>query len=306
MKKKIILFFLLALVLVGSTISGISMVYSTKEDYILLYYPTGVAIDSSGNVYVIDSWNDLILKLTGDGKFITKWGSHGSDDGQFLFPTGIAIDSSGNVYISDVATNRIQKFTGDGKFITKWGLKGFDDGQFRFPTGVAVDSLSNVYVVDQNNNRIQKFTGDGKFITKWGSHGSDDGQFINPKGVAVDSLSNVYVVDQNNNRIQKFTGDGKFITKWGSKCISPPLYPTFYGVCPSPGDREFWYPDGGIAVDSLSNVYVVDQNNNRIQKFTGDGKFITKWGLKGFDDKLNLAASTIRRPIWYCCESKSR
>ena len=62
MKKKIILFFLLALVLVGFTISGISMVYSTKEDYILLYYPTGVAIDSSGNVYVIDSWNDLILK----------------------------------------------------------------------------------------------------------------------------------------------------------------------------------------------------------------------------------------------------
>ena len=62
----------------------------------------------------------------------------------------------------------------------------------------------------------------------------------------------MYVVYQNNNRIQKFTGDGKFITKWGSKCISPPLYPTFYGVCPSPGDREFWYPDGGIAVDSLS------------------------------------------------------
>jgi tripartite motif-containing protein 71 len=281
-EKKTTLYFLLASVLVGSILNGISVVYST-EDHSLLF-PTGVAVDSSSNVYVIDSWNDSIQKFTSDGKFITKWGSRGLDDGQFFFPTGVAVDSSSNVYISDIAASRIQKFTSDGKFITKWGSRGLDDGQFFNPVSVAVDSLSNVYVVDQGNDRIQKFTSDGKFITTWGIQRSDDGNFFNPKGVAVDSSSNVYVVDQNNNRIQKFTSDGKFITKWGSKCIPSQLSIAVYGACPKPGDREFWYPDGGIAVDSSSNVYVVDQNNNRIQKFTSDGKFITKWAIKASDD----------------------
>jgi len=169
------------------------------------YYPNGVAVDSSGNVYAVDRHNYRIQKFTSDGTFITKWGSWGSGDGQFRYPQGVAIDSSGNVYVADTHNNRIQKFTSDGTFLTKWGgCWGSGDGQFRYPQGVAVDSSGFVYVTDIWNNRIQKFTSDGGFITKWGSYGSGDGQFYRPHGVAVDTSGNVYVADLSNYRIQKF------------------------------------------------------------------------------------------------------
>ncbi|MBV6341335.1 6-bladed beta-propeller [Candidatus Magnetobacterium casense] len=230
--------------------------------------PEGVAVDTSGNVYVADTKNYRIHKFTSDDKFIAKWGSKGSGDGQFDRPYGITLDNSGNVYVADTYNNRIQKFTSDGKFITKWGSFGSGDGQFAYLQGITVDGNSNVYVVDQGNDRIQKFTSDGNFIAKWGSNGSGDGQFAYLQGIAVDGSGNVYVVDQGNGRIQKFTSDGKFITKWGSN---------------GSYDGQFVYLHG-IAVDGSGNVYVSDSSNSRINKFTSDGKFITKWGSFGSYD----------------------
>ena len=122
-------------------------------------YPHGIAIDSSGNVYVADSGNSRIQKFTSDGTFIREWGSGGTGtgDGEFYEPTDIAIDSSGNVYVSDITTNRIQKFTSGGTFITHWGTKGSGNGQFRYPWGVALDSSGRVYVADDHNYRMQVF-----------------------------------------------------------------------------------------------------------------------------------------------------
>jgi len=118
--------------------------------------PEGIAVDSSGNVYVVDS--SQIQKFGSNSIFITKWGSSGTGDGQFKEPQGIAVDSSGNVYVADTANHRIQKFDSNGNFITKWGSEGIDYGQFKYPWDVAVDTLGNVYVADNENNRIQKFS----------------------------------------------------------------------------------------------------------------------------------------------------
>jgi len=167
-------------------------------------YPSGVAVDSSGSVYVADRSNNRIQKFNSSGAFITKWGSYGTGDGQFRYPSGVAVDSSGNVYVADEDNHRIQKFDSNGTFITKWGTSGTGDGQFRYPSGVAVDSSGNVYVADRDNHRIQKFDSNGTFITKWGTSGTGDGQFRYPTGVAVDSSGNVYVADEDNHRIQKF------------------------------------------------------------------------------------------------------
>ena len=90
-------------------------------------------------------------------RFITKWGSRGTEDGQFFHPGAVAVDSYGNVYVVDQLNNRIQKFDPDGIFITKWGSQGERDGQFTHPQGAALDSSGNVYVADGSNNRIQKF-----------------------------------------------------------------------------------------------------------------------------------------------------
>jgi sugar lactone lactonase YvrE len=134
-----------------------------------------------------------------------------------------------------------------------------------------VDSSGSVYVADSLNGRVQQFMTNGFFISKWGSNGTADGQFNTPVGVAVDSSGNVYVADTGNHRIQKFSSDGSFLTKWGTD-----------GGQVGYGDGEFSWPNG-IAVDGSGNVYVADQNNNRVQKFSSDGRFITKWGSPGTD-----------------------
>ncbi len=89
--------------------------------------PTGIAVDSSGFVYVADG-NNRIQKFTSDGQFVAKWGSYGHGDGEFQYPRGIAVDSSGFVYVADYENNRIQKFTSDGQFVDKWGSWGWSSG----------------------------------------------------------------------------------------------------------------------------------------------------------------------------------
>ena len=132
-------------------------------------YPSGVAVDSFHNVYVVDHFNYRIQKFDDSGHFITKWGSPGSQDGQFRTSYAIAIDHSDNVYVADFLNHRIQKFTKEGIFVTKWGSQGNEDGEFRNPRGLAVDSDNNVYVVDGTNQRVQKFDSNGEFKSKWGS-----------------------------------------------------------------------------------------------------------------------------------------
>jgi len=212
--------------------------------------------------------------------YVAKWGSPGSDDGQFKTPIGIDVDSSDNVYVADFGNHRIQKFDGNGNLITKWGSFGTGNGQFNYPRDVAVDSSDNVYVAEERNNRIQKFDSNGNFIFQWGSSGTGDGQLNIPLCIAVDSSNNVYITDLAANsgwaypRIQKFSSDGTFISKLGSS---------------GTGDGQLNSPND-IAVDSLDNVYVADTNNNRIQKFDSNGNFITKWGSSGTGDEQFLNA----------------
>jgi DNA-binding beta-propeller fold protein YncE len=227
-------------------------------------YPSGIAVDSSNNVYVADSDNNRIQKFDSSGNFLTQWGSPGSGNGQFSYPTGIAIDSSNNVYVSD-GYSRVQKFDSSGNYLTQWGSYGSGNGQFYSSRGIAVDSSNNVYVADAGNNRIQKFDGNGNYLTQWGSNGSTNGQFNTPIGIAVDNSNNVYVADYYNNRVEKFDGNGNYLTQWGS-----------YGS----GNGQFESPDG-IAVDSSNNVYVADYYNNRVEKFDSNGNYLTQWGSYG-------------------------
>ncbi len=231
--------------------------------------PRGVAVDTAGNVYVVDGENHRVQKFTADGAFVAKWGSNGGGDGQFSYPEGgVALDSSGNVYVADTANHRIQKFNPDTTFAAKWGSYGSGDGQLSYPTGIAIDSSGSVYVIETGNHRVQKFDANGTFQAKWGSNGSSDGMFNKPRGVAVDAAGNVYVADTENNRVQKFTSGGTFVAKWGSS---------------GGGNSQFNFPTA-VAVDASGNVYVSDSMNNRVQKFSGSGTYMTKWGSNGNGD----------------------
>jgi len=179
------------------------------------------------------------------------------------YPEGVAADSDGNFYVADTNNNRVRKYDPEGIFLYEWS--GFNQ-----PRGVAVDEDGYVYVADTMNHLIKKYGADGSFILQWGGNGTGNGQFKRTRGVAVDNDGHVYVADEQNNRIQKFTADGTFVAKWGkADCTS------------GSANGQFNNPTG-VAVDNRNgNFYVADYLNHRIQKFTADGTFITKWGSEG-------------------------
>ncbi|WP_240419299.1 S-layer homology domain-containing protein [Paenibacillus periandrae] len=247
--------------------------------------PKGVAVDSSGNVYVADSWNNRIQKLDISTGVWSEWkksgGGSGGGLGEFNRPSSVAIDSSGNVYVGDTNNHRIQKLTVTGatSVWSEWkksgGGSGSGLGEFNNPLHVAVDSNDNVYVADTNNHRIQKLTVTGatSVWSEWkksgGGSGRGPGEFNNPKGVAVDSSGNVYVADSGNERMQKLTVAAGLWSEW-----------VYQGVVAGTDPGEFRYPSG-VAVDSERNVYVADYDNHRIQKLNVSTGVWSEWKKSG-------------------------
>jgi DNA-binding beta-propeller fold protein YncE len=124
--------------------------------------PIAIAVDSSGNVYVLhdspyEEVSSQVLKFDGNGRFLRRWGSPGSGIGQLSRPSGLAIDSRNNIVVIDTGNNRIQQFDKKGSFLSDLGSRGLGDGLFKGPRGAAVDNSGNVYVADTGNHRIQKF-----------------------------------------------------------------------------------------------------------------------------------------------------
>jgi sugar lactone lactonase YvrE len=186
-------------------------------------------------------------------------------DGGFS-PSAVALDRSNNIYVADSSNSRVETFTSRGSYLTQWGSYGTNNGQFENPQGIAVDSSNTVYVADTHNARVQKFDSNGNYLLQWGGYGANNGQFIDPGGIAIGSSDEVYVLDSGNNRVQKFTSNGSYLTQWGSSGSGNGQFSFVYGQ------------EGGIAVDRSNNVYVVDQGNSRIEKFDGNGNYLTQWG----------------------------
>lgn len=122
-----------------------------------LFEARGGAVDTNGNVYMVDYSGGRVYRLAGDGTIAQTFGSPGSGNGQFSGPFDVAVDDDANLFVVDRGNNRIQVLDKDGAFVTAWGTFGADEGQFKQPMAIDLDSAGNVYVTDLGNARVQKF-----------------------------------------------------------------------------------------------------------------------------------------------------
>jgi sugar lactone lactonase YvrE len=229
----------------------------------LVNAPGGIAVDASGNIYIVDTGNSRVQKFSSAGVYISQFGSYGTADGQFKTPYGIALDSSGNIFVTDALNSRVTKFNSSGVYQSKFGAAGSGDGQFLSLRGIAIDASNNIFVVDANNNRVQKFNSSGTFVAKVGSFGSGNGQFgSNMYGIAVDGSGNVLVTEPF--RIQKFSNSLVYSSQFGSS---------------GSANGQFTYAIA-IRVDGAGNIWVTDRVG-RIQKFNSAGVYQMKFGSSG-------------------------
>lgn len=268
--------------------------------------PQGITHDASGNLYVVDTGNQKIRKITPAGIVTTLAGrsrSPGSADGvrfnaQFNSPTGIAIDASGNLYVADTGNNTIRKITPDGVVTTLAGTPGPSgdaDGsgavaRFNQPSNIAIDAAGNLYVTDTGNLLIRKITPDGSVSTlvgQTGVRGNDDGDpssatFLGPVGITADEAGNLYITDvqldvtspiltRDLTLIRKITPAGVVTTLAGS--IAPPPPPSNTdGV----GSDARFLGSAGITINAAGDLlFVADTENRSIRRVTLAGEVTT-------------------------------
>jgi uncharacterized protein (TIGR03437 family) len=257
--------------------------------------PLGITLDSSGNMYIADSANQRIRKISG-GTISTVAGNGTggySGDGsaatsaELLAPAGVAVDPVGDIFIADTSNHVIREVvngatatalslaagtiitvagTNTGGYSGDGGLAGL--AELEFPTSVALDAAGNVYIADSGNNVIRKIT-NGIISTYVG--GIATGQQLNdPETVVSDAAGNLYISEQNGARISKFS-NGNLSVIAGNGYIG-------YSGDNGPGVDASLDDPSGMALDSKGYLYVCDTFNSRIRKIAPNGIITTVAG----------------------------
>lgn len=275
--------------------------------YAGLSSPAGIAVDNSGNVFIADTVNYRVRRVSPQGVITTVAGNgtngFGGDGGSatsaqlsFIYAgnytSGVAVDADGNLFIADSANNRVRRVTPQGIITTVAGdgSGGFggDGGQatsaqLSYPSAIAADASGNLFISDYYNDRIRKVTPQGIISTVAGDgtrgFGGDGGPATSaalyaPLGLALDPSGNLFIADMGNNRIRKVTPQGAISTvvgngTWGFSGDGGPAISA---------ELERIY---GVAVDKFGNILVPDWSNDRIREVALDGTISTVAGGNG-------------------------
>ena len=283
------------------------------------YSPSAVAFDILGNMYVADTQNNRIRKVTPAGLISSIAGNgtlgFGGDGGaataaSLSGPYGLAIDAFSNIYIADTQNNRIRRVTSGGTISTFAGngTAGFSgDGgssisaSLNFPRSIAIDVSGNVFIADTGNRRIRKITPGGIISTVAGNgnegFSGDGGAATRASlgvtyGVAIDASSNIYIADSGNHRIRKVTSGGVISTVAGNGTVG-------FSGDGGPATAASLSPVG-VTISASGNIYIPDSENNRIWRVTPVGiiSIVAGNGIVGLSgDGGPATATSLSYPI---------
>jgi RHS repeat-associated protein len=168
--------------------------------------PQGIAVTTSGNIWVADTGHSRMEKYSPTGGLLNNSFAEGSALGQVKEPTAVAMGPGGSLWVADTGNNRIEHWDSTLSNPAVFGTLGSEDGKFNRPDALEVLANGKVWVGDEWNSRFEEFTESGGFIGKFGTAGSGAGQFSFsvPIGIAVDSKGNIWVTDPGHNKVQKW------------------------------------------------------------------------------------------------------
>jgi sugar lactone lactonase YvrE len=297
-----------------------------------LFLPGGLAVDASGNLFIADSGNNRVRKVTPGGVISTIAGTGPADffndnmpavEADLNYPLGLLFDPAGNLYIADTGNDRIRKVTTQGIISTIVGTGAFgfagdealaDVAVIARPTSMAIDGVGNLYIADSANQRIREITVDGNINTIVGNgtrgFSGDGGEALsaelnNPVAVAVDNSNNVYIADSYNYRIRKVT-PGSITTSISNGAITTTVTSGTITTIAGSGVAGF-SGDGGPALsaelslpvalmlDATNDLYVADYVNQRVREVTSDRSISTVAGAptEGFSGDGSQAATAL-------------
>lgn len=254
-----------------------------------LALPNGIAFDSSGNMFIADTGNQVVRKVTTSGVISTVAGNNYSaysGDGaaatsaSLSYPSGVAFDSAGKLYIADTNNDCIRVVTSDANIHTYAGMCSYPlfqgdggpatDAKLNKPYSIAFDAYDNLYIADTENERIRMVTPGGIISTIAGNgtqgYSGDGGpallaEFSSPSGIAIDAAGSVYVADKGNSVIRKILPGGTVITIAGNG------FPTYALNGTAALAASLCYPLG-LGLDSSGNVFVADSQNDLVRELT--------------------------------------
>jgi len=289
--------------------------------------PSGLALGSSGDLYVVDG--QRIRKVTPDGRIVTVAGTgvHGfsGDGGSAVLaelaltpsyvgegvPTAVAVDGAGNVYIADQENERVRRVATNGTIVTiaGTGTPGFggDGGpataaDLNTPRGLAVDAAGNLYIADTGNNRIRKVDAGGTITTIAGTgaggYGGDGGPadaatLSAPHGLALGGDGSLYISDTGNSRVRRLLVDGTIVTVAGRGGAR-------YSGDGGPAVKAELNLPASVAVDRAGDLYIADTENDRVRVVDSSGAITTvaggTAGRAGMGDGGPAAQAGLARP----------
>jgi len=209
--------------------------------------PGAIALDPDGNLWLADTGNDRVVRLSTDGSVVYSIGSSGSKMGYFSSPSDIAISENGTIYVADTENSRVQVFAKDGVFLRSFGD---EKGDFRLekPIALSLDRSGNIYVLDNEKGRVVIFDSEGRRKGFFGGKGTEKGKLLEPSDI-IATATELYVLDSGNKRVQVFDLTGRYLRIFGSE---------------GKGKGDFLSPTS-FAIADNTKLYISDPKAERIQ-----------------------------------------